>query len=252
MANSVEVSPAPKVFKVMSVFVLVLTAFLTVKTLQSLGLVNPSPYQRELSLEATGHAYVTPDTARLSFGVTERGADSKAIVESNNEKMNAIIALLKAEGVESKDIQTTSYVLNPYYNWSETQGSYQDGFEVSQTLTVEIKDLSKVGLIMQKATDAGATNLGSVEFMVEDEEAAKSLARQDAIDMLKEKRKEIMKATGLRLGRVVNYYEYSDPYAYGKGGTTYMEGAADMNGVANIQPGESEIQLSVTMTYQVR
>src|SRR6185312_10558274 len=66
-----------------------------------------------LSLSAEGEASATPDTATVHFGVQTRGATAAEALKSNNERMNAVMAALKAAGIAARDIQTSSLNLNP-------------------------------------------------------------------------------------------------------------------------------------------
>lgn len=251
--NSVEISPAPRVYRVMAVFLTILSLFLVVKTLQMVGILDANPYPREMSIEATGSAFVTPDTARMSFGVTSTGADSKAVADSNTATMNALIEALKAEGVDAKDIQTASYSLNPHYDYTDAGGSVENGYDVSQTVTVETKDLTKVGALIAKATAAGATSVNGVQFIVKDPEAAKDEARKDALEQLKNKTKSISEASGIHFGRVTNYYEYTVQDAYPMDKGMYMEGmSADAVSVPTVEAGQTEVKISVSLTYRVR
>lgn len=252
--NSMEISPAPRVYRVMATFLTILSLFLLVKTFQMAGLLDSNPYPREMSIEATGSALVTPDTARMSFGVTSTGPDSKAVTEANTTTMNAVIEALKAEGVDAKDIKTDSYSLSPRYEYTEAAGSVQNGYDVSQMVTVETKDLSKVGTLIAKATAAGATNVSSVQFIIKDPEAAKDEARKDALEQLKAKTKSISELSGIRFGRVVNYYEYTVQDAYPMDKGMYMEGATSdmMLNVPSVEAGQSEVKVSVSLTYRVK
>lgn len=211
-------------------------------------------YPREITVEGTGEATIAPDVAMVSIGVHSEGAVAEQVSEQNSQKVTAIVNVLKENGVDEKHIKTTNLYLNPKYGWSEERGSYQDGFTAEETLTVKIYDLDKAGSIVGAATKAGANTVGGIQFEVEDEGAALEEARDEAIAEAKEKAKAISKATGLRLGRVLNFWEYNDggmqPYGYGG---VMMERAADSAGsaVPAIAPGQQDVKLRVSLTYRV-
>lgn len=214
-------------------------------------------YVREISVEAEGKAYVTPDIAMLNLGVNTRAETAAKAVEENTLKMNKIIEELGKNGVEKKDIQTSSYYLNPNYKWTEKEGSVQDGYVLDQTVTVKIRDFSKVGAVMASATNVGANTIGNLQFTIDDRESAKEKAREEAIVKAREKAEKIAAQTGLKLGKMVNYYEYEDYYAMDKYAGPYMGmaeglGGGEMMPAPDIQSGQQEVTLKVTLSYKLR
>lgn len=212
-------------------------------------------YAREISVEASGKAYVVPDVAKVTLGVKTEAKTAETAVSENTQKMNAITTDVKNLGIEEKDIKTTGYYLNPKYIYSEKdKKDIQDGYVLEQTIEVTIRDFDKIGKIMTSATKNGANNISSLNFVVDDPENAKSKARSEAIAKAKEKAKQIAKDSGLKLGRVINFYEYED-YGYyptePMAADSYLAGAQTNMVTPRITPGEKEISLRVTLTYRV-
>lgn len=212
-------------------------------------------YPREISIETEGKAYVTPDVAEMSLGVHTKAATAAKAVEENTKQMNKVIEELTKAGVEKKDIQTSNYYLNPDYKYTAEGGSVPDGYVLDQSVTVKIRDFTKIGTIMASATTAGANTIGNLQFTVDDREKAKEKAREEAISKAKEKVAAIEKQTGLRLGKIVNYYEYEDSYASSMYGSAYMGaeggGGGDMK-APDVQAGQQEVKLRVTLMYRIR
>ena len=236
---------------ILAVVAIALTVFLGFKTYQTA--VEIKNYAREITVDAQGVSFAAPDIATVSIGVNTEGATADKTVESNTKKMNDVIAKIKELGVENKDIQTTTYYLNPKYSWTQEKGSFQDGYTVNQDVTVKVRDLSKVGEILTAVTKTGANVVGNVSFSIEDPEKAKTEAREMAIAKAKEKAEMIAQQTGLKLGKVTNYYEYQEYGYYGKGAIypTFAEGGGMMDSAAMIEPGTEEVKLNVTLTYKV-
>lgn len=211
-------------------------------------------YPREISVDAQGKGYVIPDVAVVNLGVTTKGKTSEETVAENTKKINEVMKVIKDLGVEDKDIKTVGYYLNPSYNWTEKEGSVQDGYELSQTLEVKIRDFDKVGDLISKVTTAGANTMGGVNFTADDTEKAKADARKEALAKAHEKAKLIEEQTGLKFGKVLSYYEYDATDQYGKGGYSMVaaEGGGGMEAAPTIQPGQQEIILNVTLTYRIR
>ncbi|MFA4891606.1 MAG: SIMPL domain-containing protein [Candidatus Gracilibacteria bacterium] len=213
-------------------------------------------YSREITVEAQGTSYASPDLATISLGVTTEAVTAEKAVKDNTKKMNDVIAKIKELGIEGKDIQSTNYYLNPKYNWSEAKGNYEDGYTISQDILIKVRDLTKVGEVLTASTEAGANVIGSVSFSIENPEKAKSEARDIAIANAKEKAKLIEEQTGLNIGKISNYYEYQDySYDYGKGGGGYAfaEGGGGGEIVsATIEPGQEQVTLNVSLTFKIR
>ncbi len=237
-----------RVYKLIVILISVVLVFLVFRVAEMWRTISGN-YPREIAFEAQGTAYVTPDIATVQLGVTSEGESSEVVVAENTQKMNAVMAEIKARGIEAKDIQTTSYSLYPKYDWSEEGGSEQDGYTLSQTVVVKIRDFTKIGDLLAATTKAGANTISGVTFEVDDPETAKAAAREEAVAKAKAKAESVAAATGLNLGRMVNYYEYSDYYAKG----IYGEGmSADLGGAPTIEPGEEEVTLNVSLTFRVR
>lgn len=216
--------------------------------------VSKGNYAREITVEATGKAYVVPDVAKVTLGVKTEAKTAEEAVTQNTQKMNSITAEVKTLGIDEKDIKTTGYYLNPKYIYSEKdKKEIQDGFILEQTVEVTIRDFEKIGKIMTSATKNGANNISGLTFVVDDPESAKSQAREEAIAKAKVKAKQISKDSGLKLGRVINFYEYEDYgyYPMPMAADSYLAEAQSNMVTPLITPGEKEVSLRVTLTYRV-
>lgn len=212
-------------------------------------------YAREMSVEGTGKAYVVSDVATIQLGFETKGKTAGEVVNASSKTMNNVQKELEKLGVEKKDIKTTSYYLNPNYNWTDAKGSFQDGYVLNQTVLVKIRNFDKIGDIIAKSTEVGANTVNDLQFTVDDPEKAKEEARAEAIAKAKEKAELIAEQAGFDLGGVLSYYEYSNDY-YGKGGMVYEAAMAEgggMGGVTSpqIQPGEQEVSLTVSLSYRI-
>ena len=220
-------------------------------------IVNPSRYQ--VSFTAEGSVFAKPDIAQVTLGITtDRKPTAVAAVTENTEQMNKVILAIKAEGVEDKDIKTTSYNLNPSYDYNQETGRSEiKGYEVNQQLTVKIRNLENIGAIIEATTQVGANQVGNIAFTIDDMSEIKKAARAEAVQKAREKAEEMSQATGLKLGKLVNVYESDSPYPpvyknfaldsatmYGLGGGAEAAPA--------IQTGENEVALEVTLVYEVK
>lgn len=209
---------------------------------------------REITISANGHAFIVPDIALIRLGVTAEGFDIGKITEENTGKMNKIIGEIKTIGVEDKDIKTTNYNLSPRYDYSRGSRIFQ-GYTLTQQISVKVRDFAKIGDILSRATNSGANLIGDFQFTIEDENSAKQLARADAIQKAKGQAESIAKQSGLSLGKILNIYEgslySSSDYAANKAAVEVL-GMGGSIEAAEIQPGQQEISVSVSLVYEIK
>ena len=231
----------------------------------------PKNMPHEITVSGEGKAYLKPDVAMVSFGVSTQEMKSQDAVNKNNEKMNAVIAAVKAAGVEEKDIQTTYYNLTPLYDYPpviypmgpvrsdmavgapsyEGGGRVFRGYALEQQVSVKIRNFDIINTVLDKATAAGANTVGQLNFTVDNPEKARSEARAAAIKNAKEKLLSMSKQSGLRIGKLVNISEGRDNYPQPMYAETMAKDSAG-SVAPQIQTGQQEVNVTVTLTYQVR
>lgn len=247
--------------------IIVLTAFLialTLFTVVAIGnKIKEGKYigqeieaRNTIIVSATSEIYTKPDLALVVFSViTEAKSVTKATSE-NTKNMNTIIDFIKNQGVESKDLKTTNFNISPRYEYEKSeifpypQGKrILVGYEVRQSLQVRIRDMKKVGVIIQGATTNGANQVDSLQFTVDNQDEFKKQVREQAIDEAKIKAKELASQLGVSLVRITNFSESGvTPYYYG---LERAVGVSDSEGSLQIETGESKIEATVTITYEI-
>ncbi|TAK04288.1 DUF541 domain-containing protein [Patescibacteria group bacterium] len=230
------------------------TMFLWAKTdlamRQARQVGRPEPLEHVISVEGTGKALGKPDIATVYFGVESRGADVASAQTKNTESMNALLGKMKALGISEDDIQTSSY--NSYEDIEYTSSGRQPkGWVVSQQVTVKVRDVAKIASVLQTAGQNGATNISGPSFTIDDPSNLLAEAREKALKDAQEKAVSLAATLGVRLERVVGYSEYS-----GGGPVPYYDRAmsAGFGGgieAPNIQPGQNEVSLNVSVTYKL-
>ena len=226
--------------------------------------VNQGNSNRTFTADAESIVSVTPDVAKFSVSlVTEGGKNVSDIQKQNIDKMNSINAYLKEMGVGKKDLQTTNYSLSPRYSYPNCERTGQSvcpppsisGYTLTQSLSVKVRDLEKLGDMLSGVVEKGANSVSSVSFVVDDESTAKNQARGEAIMKAKKNAMDIAKAGGFRVGKMTALYEdQGSPvspmynYAEGMGG---MSKSMDVSS-PTIEPGTSEMKVHVTVTYEIR
>lgn len=216
--------------------------------------------QRTFSVSATGKATAIPDVAQFTFSViTEGGSDTVALQKDNTERTNSAIAFVKAAGVEDKDIKTSYYSVDPRYVYCD----YRDenvceppaivGYTITHTVSVKVHDFEKVGGLLSGIVDKGANSVSQLSFTVDDPTSVENQAREQAITKAKEKANAVAKAGNVKLGKLLSIQEgngYSPDYGYGIGGASPM--VEKSVPAPTIEPGSQEVQVTVTLSYEMK
>ncbi len=218
-----------------------------------------------ITVSGDGEVFAVPDTATFSVTVQEEAKEAKAAQEVATKKGNDIKAYLKSEGIDEKDIQTTDYSLYPQYDYINgtcTQGYCQPGkqtlrgFQVSETLTVKVRDTKKAGDLLAGVGSKGASSVSGLNFTIDDQDKLDAEARDKAIAKAKEKAEALADALGVGIVRVVGFSENGGDgrMYYAKTMSVGMGGAVDaaMPPSPEIAVGQNKITSNVTITYEIR
>jgi len=196
-----------------------------------------------------GKVNVSPDVAIVSAGISAEGTSVKIVQDQINSVINKVSDAVKNLGVDSKDIQTTNYNINPKYDF--TSGTQRvNGYSANTTLTIKVKQLDKINSVIDSATANGANQINGLTFEVSDKEKAENEAREMAVADAKKKAQQAAKVAGFSLGRLINYQENlgEPPIVFQRGGAEL----AAQDSKTQVEPGSSEITVSVTLSYEVR
>ena len=207
-----------------------LALFLLVATLgqiQSLRYIGSGVAATDtISVSGEGEVFAIPDTATFSVTVEETAKQVTDAQAAAAKKSNDIVAYLKKQGIDDKDVQTADYSVNPQYDYSGTvcpQYGYcppgkqvLTGYQVSQTLTVKVRDAKKAGDILSGVGSRGASNVSSLSFDVDDRKALEAEARGKAITDARTQAEALAKQLGVKIVRIVNFNENN-------GGPVYYE-----------------------------
>ena len=213
---------------------------------------EPIPYEHNITVEGEGKVIGTPDIATITLGVESKGDDVGAAQTSNTVIANSLIEKVKAMGVVSADVQTSNYSVYPNYQWvEESQTSEQQGWTVSQTISVKVRDLTKVSGLLSMAGSSGATSVSGPEFTIDDTSNLKAEARSKAVTDAKSKAEALAAELGVKLEGITSYSEYMNtpsPYPYYD---MYAMGEGMKSAAPTIEPGSSEVDLVVSVTYKI-
>jgi len=219
---------------------------------RDLGMINT------ITVSGKGEIMIKPDIATVSFGVVKQGVDVATAQKDSATKMEAVLKVLKDNGIEDKDIKTTNYNIYPKYEYSNSLTypygrQILVGYEISQTVSVKIRDLEKAGSILSGVGSAGATNISNLVFSVDDEVAVKNQARDLAINDAKDQAKDLAKKLGVRLVGITSFSENGDyPIYYGMEKSSMAFGMGGDAVAPRIPVGENTIISQIYITYEIK
>jgi uncharacterized protein len=203
-----------------------------------------------MSATGEGKVFLTPDIASVSVGVHSQGKDVNEALGENNAKAQSIADALKALGVDPKDIQTSAFTISPQQQTGpngEITGEIL--YMVDNTVNVTVRDLTKMGQILDTVVKSGANNIYNIQFDVTNKEAAVDQARKMAIDNAKKLAGQIAEESGVTLGAINSVNVSSNPAP-----VPMYEGKGGMAASANVPvaSGQLAVIVDATVTYELK
>jgi len=252
-----------KIGKIVGVLLAVYLAVLSIKEFRSIGFVGSNLQQSHtISVDGSGDAVAIPDIATISFTVTETAKTVASAQDAATTKVNATLAALKKAGIADKDIKTTSYSINPHYEYQNSvcradgicppSKSVVTGYDVSQSTDIKVRDLKKIGDLFSLIGSNEIENVYGPSFSVDNPDAVQATARANAIVDAKSKADVLAKSLGVRLVRVASFSESGNapyPVRYDMMGAGVSSSKAVA--VPEISTGEQKVTSNVSITYEI-
>jgi uncharacterized protein YggE len=197
-----------------------------------------------ITVNGVGTVDSVPDEAEMSFGVQTEGATSRQALARNSAQMERVLAALEAAGIADKHVQTQDVSVWPRY---DMEGETTDGYTARNSVRVTIHDLDQAGAVIEAATRAGANEVSGPLLSSSAREQLEAKALEAAVADARKKAEALAKAAGVGLGRVTAMVEGgSTP------GPVVFEAAASRSlKDVPIQPGQEEVQATVTVTFAI-
>jgi uncharacterized protein len=210
-----------------------------------------TPAQRQLTVTGNGKVNVAPDVAYINIGVHTEAASVGEALSNNTRQSQQVSDALKVLGLTEQDIQTTAFNVYPQQNYGP-QGEMLDiKYVVDNSVYVTVRDLTKLGQILDTVVKSGANNINGITFDVADRSAALSSARQAAVEDARTQAEELAVSAGAKLGEVqyINVSSYSQPY-----GTYSLKGDGGMaaSGSVPVSAGQIQVVVDVNLTYALK
>jgi uncharacterized protein len=209
-----------------------------------------APVVRTLSSSGTGEVYLVPDVAYIYVGVKADAENVSDALNKNNTQANAVAKALKDQGVEAKDIQTTSFNVYPMQDYAPDGTISRSYYVVENTVYITVRDLTKLGTLLDAVVKSGANTINSISFDVQNKDAAMAQARDLAIANARAEAESIAKASGVKLGDL----QYVSAYTNNVPTPMYDAKGGSMSAATNvpISAGQLVISASASMTYEIK
>jgi uncharacterized protein YggE len=219
-----------------------------------------APAGNTISFSGKGEVFAAPDIALVNLTLRE---EAKAVKEAQDKVISeekSALDFLDGQGIAKKDIKTESYNSYPKYDYGTPCYSGYcpertpkiTGYEVSENISVKVRDLTKAGDIVSGLGALGVAEISGPNFSIENEDKLSEEARKMAIEDAKTKAESLAGDLGVRLVRIVNFTEdgnYPGVYNFAVAGKAADSAAAPS---PELPTGENKIMSNVTITYEIR
>jgi len=268
------------VLQVLSVLAIILSIYFIVKIFgefKTISLLGGSAEPATISFSGYGEVTAVPDIANISFTINKDAKTATKAQEGVAEIEKNALGFLKSKNIAEKDIKTTNASVYPKYEYQQaicpqiersvdvvtnsvTPSYYCPGgkqvligYTASETITVKVRNVDDAGAVMQGLGDVGVSNLRGPNFAIDKEDELKAQARKLAIDEAKAKAESLAKDLGVRLIKIVNFYESGNDYPMMYAESAMMKDATSgAPAPAELPKGENTISSNVTITYEIR
>lgn len=203
--------------------------------------------RREIVVSGEGRVAVEPDMAVLSLGVTREARLAKDALDDTSLEVAKVLDVLKSAGIAARDVQTSSVSLSP--RWDRPQNNTLPrvvGYVASNTLSIRVRDLTKLGALMDQVVGSGANQMNGLSFTLAEPRPFEDEAREIAVKDALSKARLLARAAEVELGPVRRISEGGGPVAM-SGAMRAEAFAADVP----ISAGEIDVQVSVTVTFDI-
>ena len=210
---------------------------------------QPTPKIPTIEVTGMGSIQAKPDTASISIGVSTEDGNAQNAVSRNNAATAKVISELEAAAIEKKDLKTSNFSVYPQYR---TEGSDKHPvvtYRASNTVTVTVHNLDKVGDILTRAVTAGSNQISGPNFSVSDAEKYLAEARKKAVENAIAKASVYANAAGLKLGSILSMVEE------GAAAPVYAPRSASFSAAAApvpVEAGEESIQARILLVVELK
>ncbi len=193
-----------------------------------------------------------PDTALFSTGITTVAPTASEALRQNSEAVRTMLKKIQELGIKDKDVQTSGINLNAEYEWVEANQSQRfKGYRVYNTVSVKVRDIDKLGKILDGVVSAGANNLNGPTFFVEKDDGLKAKARASALSRGKAQATEYARAAGYKDVRLLSVAESISDDVSDDVMQLRKENEPAATDSAPVAPGQVNTSVVVSMQFEM-
>ncbi len=226
-----------------------------IKEYQTIG--QADKMERTIMVGGVGKVTGSNDIAMTSLGYSNVDKDVLTAQKNNKRVMDPILAELRRLGIEDKDLKTT-YSIRPEYVTVPDKAPQLSGYRVESGVQIKIRDLNNIAAVVALAGKYGATQVGDLQFTIDDTENLKAEARTKALADAQVKAQQLAASLGVQLRGVVSFYESEGvdyPLMYS---SSMMPMKAMSEAVPVMAPstspvvsGSKDVTMNVSVTYEI-
>ncbi|MDX2257310.1 MAG: SIMPL domain-containing protein [Hyphomicrobiaceae bacterium] len=204
---------------------------------------------RTVTVSAAGTVAADPDMAYVQSGVTTEAPSAREALDANSAATRNLIDGLKALGLTAKDIETTTFAVNPVYDYSrDGKPPRLTGYGVTNEVRITVRDLPRLGELLDKMVSLGANQMRGLSFEVSTAETLRDEARRAAIANARRRADLYAEATGAKVGQVVTISEETAHVPFAPKAAMARSAAAE---AVPIEAGQAQLEARVTVTWEL-
>jgi len=209
------------------------------------GNAKAEEFQRTITITGQGQVSVKPDIAVVDSGVVTQAKTAAEALAANTEAMQSVFAALKNLGIEDRDMRTSQFSVNAMHTRPERgEAARISGYQVSNLVSVTLRDLDRVGEVLDRLVSNGSNELRGIRFQVEKPGPLMDGAREEAVKDALRKAKIYVAAAGVALGPVLTINEHGGG---GRPQPMFARAMAMESSDVPIAAGEQTLSTSVTL-----
>ena len=204
-----------------------------------------------LSISASADATRIPDVATISTGVVTQATDANAAMRANATQMDNVMAAIRKAGIAERDIQTSGISLNPQYKYADNVPPQITGYQASNTVNIKVRDLAKLGKVLDTLVEQGANQVNGPSFEVDKPDEAYDEARVGALKKAQARATTYADALGLKVRRIVSISEGGGSFPRPMPMVRMMSASDSMAKETSVAPGESTLSVSIEVVFEL-
>lgn len=208
-----------------------------------------------VTVTGEGEASVAPDMAVITLTVLREGETAREALDASNAAMEDVLAAMREEGIAARDLQTAGFSINPRYtqprDGEPMEAPEIAGYEVANTLTVRLRELDRLGAVLDRAVSLGVNRGGDIMLTNDDPSETLAEARRDAVEDAVARAETLAEAAGVSLGRVLRIDENPHHFQPIPLARAEMAQSFAADAAVPIAEGENIYRVNVTMTWEL-